>query len=239
MQSLRLCSWNVHRGRGRRGPVCKPRLMKGLASLPSCDVLVLQEADTEAFPPTAILDTIILEKETGLRSVHDRPGRLWGQESAGFHGIVVLARPDLVPDTVDLVDLPGICHRGAVVAVFDGFRVIGTHLSLGQPARIGQMRTIGQYLSRKPVMPTILAGDMNEWRPWGGLAFSRQVTGMALEGPARRTFPAGWPVLPLDRVLAGQGAHVRSLDVVPNPFCLQASDHRPALAEIALDDGVR
>jgi hypothetical protein len=104
----------------------------------------------------------------------------------------------------------GHCHRGAVIADIrkDGckMRVVGTHLSLTQILRIAQMRTLGQHLLRRRPRPTILCGDLNEWRPWGGLAFSRSVLGDRFTGPAPPTFPVRRPILPLDRVLAAGSA---------------------------------
>ena len=99
---------------------------------------------------------------------------------------------------------------------------------------MAQMRTIGQHLFRRAKRPTILAGDLNEWRPWGGLALSRRVTGLDLKGPAPLTFPAKRPILPLDRVLVTPPARVIEARVLDGPGIRMASDHRPLRARIAL-----
>jgi endonuclease/exonuclease/phosphatase family metal-dependent hydrolase len=137
-----------------------------------------------------------------------------------------------------VVDLPGHYPRGAVVLDVETpagpLRTVTLHLSLAQPLRIAQMRTLAQHLDRRRPMPLLILGDLNEWRPWGGLALSRRVTGRRLAGPVRATFPARSPVLPLDRILcdrAGTLTEVRALD---GPLASTASDHRPLRAVLTL-----
>jgi endonuclease/exonuclease/phosphatase family metal-dependent hydrolase len=189
---LSCVSWNVHRARGNDGVVDPGRTLDVVLAevwRDGTDVLVLTEADAERPPHEGLLDLARLTAGTGLRHVHDGPAR-WGAESHGFLGVVVLLHPAIRVEDVALVDLPGRCHRGAVVvdALRDGrpLRIVGTHLSLSQALRIAQMRTLGQHLFRRGARPTVICGDLNEWRPWGGLALSRQVTWLHLTGPARR-----------------------------------------------------
>jgi endonuclease/exonuclease/phosphatase family metal-dependent hydrolase len=234
-----LASWNLHRGRGNDGVTDAGRTAEVLLSevwCPGTDALILQEADEDAPPHAAFLDMARIEAGTGLRSVHDRPGRRWGADSHGFLGVIVLLHPEFEVEEVALLDLPGRCHRGAVVvdATRRGraLRLVGTHLSLSQPLRVAQMRTLGQHLFRRPARPAILAGDFNEWRPWGGLAFSPRVVGARLTGPVRPSFPTRRPVLPLDRVLAEAPARVEETEVLDGPGIRMASDHRPLRARI-------
>jgi endonuclease/exonuclease/phosphatase family metal-dependent hydrolase len=76
-------------------------------------------------------------------------------------------------------------------------------------------------------MQTILLGDLNEWRPWGGLAFSKKCVGTALRGPVRRTFPTARPLLPLDRILTDAPGDVRDVCAIDTRATNLASDHRP------------
>jgi endonuclease/exonuclease/phosphatase family metal-dependent hydrolase len=200
-------------------------------------VLCLQEADEEVPPHRGVLDVARVEHGTGLRLAHRDAGSRWGEESHGFLGVVLFLAPSVTLEELVLLDLPGHCHRGAVVADIAHagrlVRIVGTHLSLGQALRITQMRTIGQHLFRRAPRPTVLMGDLNEWRPWGGLALSEAVLGMRLAGPAPATFPAVRPLLPLDRILASAPARVRGTRVIDTPGIQAASDHRPIAAEIA------
>jgi endonuclease/exonuclease/phosphatase family metal-dependent hydrolase len=234
-------SWNIHRGRGNDGvmdPDRTARVLRDEVAPPGLDSLILQEADAETPPHRGFLDIARIEADTGLAHVHADPSHRWGAESHGFLGTVVFLDPAARIEEIALIDLPGHCHRGAVVVDFtkDGrpLRLIGTHLSLSQGLRMAQMRTLGQHLFRRAPRLTILAGDLNEWRPWGGLALSGRITGLPLRGPAPATFPVRRPILPLDRVLVTPPARVSDAAVLDGPGIRMASDHRPLRALIAL-----
>ena len=233
-------SWNIHRGRGNDGridPDRTARVLRDEVCAPGLDALVLQEADEEVPPHRGVLDITRIETDTSLRHVHTDAASRWGADSHGFLGTIVFLGADCPVEDVALVDLPGRCHRGAVVVDFtregQPLRLVGTHLSLSQGLRMAQMRTVGQHLFRRASRPTLLCGDLNEWRPWGGLALSRRVTGLDLVGPAPATFPARRPMLPLDRMLVTPPARVASARALDGPGIRMASDHRPLRAEIA------
>lgn len=235
-------SWNIHRGRGNDGRVDPDRVLRTLREevcpSGSAHILGLQEADDECAPHAGILDIPAVEAATGLRYVHDQPHLRWGSHSHGFLGTILFLPPHWPITHADVIDLPGHCHRGAVAVevLRDGqpLRILCTHLSLAQPLRIAQMRIMGQYLFRRPKMRTVLMGDLNEWRPWGGLAFLRRLTGLHLTGPRRASFPVTRPVLALDRILCDKPDAVQRLDVLDGPGIRTASDHRPIRAELAL-----
>jgi len=238
---LSLVSWNIHRGRGQDGVVNPARTADVLARetlAQPAELLILQEADEERAPHRGVLPLADMEARTGLRHLHaDDHGR-WGGDSHGFLGVFVMGNAGIEVEDVALLDLPGHCHRGAVILDLrregHSFRLIATHLSLSQVLRVVQMRTLAQHLFRRQARPTILCGDLNEWRPWGGLAFSRRVLGQSFTGPAPATFPVGRPVLPLDRVLAACGARVTGAGALDGPGIRVASDHRPLRAEVAI-----
>lgn len=242
MTSFECLTWNIHRCRGRDGIIDPERTMTVLIDLletSPVDLLVLTEAEEERRPFGAILDLDRIMGETGLSTGHADPSLLWGDDSHGFLGTIILHGPRLIPQGGHVVDLPGHCPRGAAVLTFHceerPIRIIGTHLSLGQPARIAQMRTIGQFLARQAPMPAVLLGDLNEWRPWGGLAFSRKIAGQDFSGPVRRSFPASLPFLPLDRALATVPARVADARVLTSPALRETSDHLPLWARVTLD----
>jgi endonuclease/exonuclease/phosphatase family metal-dependent hydrolase len=202
------------------------------------DLLILQEADEEQPPHRGFLDLNRIESSTALRHVHTDQTHRWSAESHGFLGVCLFASSVVEIEDITLLDLPGHCHRGAVILDIrkDGcpLRVIGTHLSLSQVLRVAQMRTLGRHLSRRRARPTVLCGDLNEWRPWGGLALSRPVLGDRFAGPVAATFPVRRPVLPLDRFLAACGARVVRARALDGEGIRIASDHRPLAAEIEI-----
>lgn len=241
--SFSCVSWNIHRCIGNDGIVDPARTQSVLCDdvwQAGHDALILQEAEACGVPYRSLLDIPKLEAETGLRSVHTDSAHRWSSESDGFLGIIILVDPSLIVKHVQVLDLPGWTHRGAVVVdlVKNGrpLRLIGTHLSLSQALRWVQMRAIAQYIERQSERPTILAGDLNEWRPWGGLALSPRALGMAFKGPVKATFPVRRPILPLDRVLAVAPAIVRDTQVLDSAAIRATSDHRPLAATFDLGD---
>ena len=241
--SLSCISWNIHRGRGEDGVVDPIRAAKVLCHEvchSETDVLVLQEADEECPPHRGFLDIAGIEAQTGLRYVHTNAHSRWGPQSHGFLGVICFVHPSIEIESVGVLDLPGHCHRGAVIldlrAKAQAFRLVSMHLSLTQALRIVQMRTLGQHLFRRATRPTVLCGDLNEWRPWGGLALSRQVLGTKFTGPALSTFPVRRPLLPLDRFLAAGGAKIADATVLDGPGIRTTSDHRPLAARITIDE---
>jgi len=242
MASLECITWNVHRCRGRDGHIRPERtadvLIDLLAASPA-DLVVLTEADGERPPYGAVLDLDRIAGTTGLVWAHDEATLRWGPDSHGFLGTVVLHSKRLERLGGHLLDLPGHYPRGATFLTFRcearDFRIIATHLSLFQPLRMAQMRAIGQYLDRQIALPTLLAGDLNEWRPWDGFAFSRRIAGRSLRGPVRRSFPALFPLLPLDRVMAASPARVTDANVLSSRELCDTSDHLPLRATVTLD----
>lgn len=242
MPVINCATWNIHRAKGRDGRVDPDRVAEAitreLSPSGTHQVLALQEADGECPPHAGILDLDRIAADTGLRHVHDQTHMRWGPQSHGFLGAILFLDPAITVTDRNVIDLPGHCHRGAVVVdtLQDGVacRIMTMHLSLSQPLRIVQMRIIAQYLRRRPPMQTVILGDLNEWRPWLGLAFSQRLLGRRFEGGVRPTFPAHRPVLPLDRILSDSAGAVQDLQVVDTPAIRAASDHLPLRARVAL-----
>ncbi len=231
---LSCATWNIHRTKGQDGRIDPERIHQAIATevaTDNLDLLALQEADGECRPHERLLDMARIEADTGLTYQHRDEALRWGPQSDGFLGTILFLHPRFDVVHRDVVDLPGHCHRGAVSLEIKGddtpFRVMSMHLSLSQPLRIIQMRIIGQYLRRRPEMQTILLGDFNEWRPWGGLMFHPRLLGRVFHGPVRATFPSGRPFLPLDRILTDRTNALSDVQVLDSPLLRLASDHLP------------
>ncbi|MEM9971615.1 MAG: endonuclease/exonuclease/phosphatase family protein [Pseudomonadota bacterium] len=235
-------TWNVHRCRGRDGRVDPERtahVLTGLLSDSPADLVVLTEADGEQPPYAALLDVQRVLNATGLSTVHSDASLRWGEASSGFLGTVVLHSHRIDITSGQVLDLPGVYPRGATaLACRSGgqeFRVVAAHLSLGQAFRLAQMRAVGQFLARSRNLPAMLIGDMNEWRPWGGFAFGERVAHLAFAGSARRSFPAAFPMLPLDRIMVTAPFQVRNAQVVTSAELRETSDHLPLRATVMMD----
>ncbi|MEM8690453.1 MAG: endonuclease/exonuclease/phosphatase family protein [Pseudomonadota bacterium] len=234
-------TWNIHRAKGGDGQIDPDRILTALSDgvLPhQPDILALQEADTDRPPHAGILNLDAVGQTFCLRSIHDADHLLWGPESHGFLGTILFVRPEFEVRHAAVLDLPGHCHRGAVVAELNlpagRLRVISTHLSLSQPLRIVQMRIIGQYMARRGPMQTLMLGDFNEWRPWGGFAFSKMILGYQFAGCTRATFPASCPLLPLDRIISNAPGAVKKTEVIATHLTRIASDHLPLVSRVAV-----
>lgn len=235
-------TWNIHRARGSDGLHDPARIEAVIAddiAKTRPDILALQEADGEDPPYTGFLNIERIEAATGLCSVHGDPDNRWGPDTAGFLGTILFLHPAFEVQQLTLVDLPGHYPRGAVVAEVlragVPLRIVATHLSLMQGLRVLQMRTLAQHFARRPKMRTLLIGDLNEWRPWGGLALTPRICGLQLSGRAVRSFPARRAILPLDRILIDGPAPPAMVRALDSAAIRAASDHRPVVARIVAD----
>lgn len=238
---MRCVTWNIHRAKGEDGRVDPDRVRRAITTeimARGLDLLALQEADEECRPHAGLLGINQIEAETGLTYLHSARALRWGPDSHGFLGTILFLHPRFRVAHHDVLDLPGHCHRGAVsVEAWHGdspIRIMSMHLSLTQALRIMQMRIVGQYLRRRPPMQTVLLGDLNEWRPWGGLMLHPRLLGRRFHGPARATFPARFPCLPLDRILTDRDDAITDVNVLKTPALRAASDHAPLAATIKI-----
>lgn len=227
-QSIRIASYNLQKCVGldlRRRP---DRSLRVIADL-NAELVVLQEADKRLPPRPAALPHDMAEAQGWQVVDFGEPAG-----SLGFHGNAMLIRPDIEILTTAHVDLPGLEPRGAIRAdlltAIGPLRVVGTHLGLIRRYRLLQLRAIMRHLAQLGPMPTVLAGDFNEWGPARALD---NVTPGLLILPERPSFPSPRPVAPLDRfaisgelAVKGHGTHnARPARV--------ASDHLPVWAELA------
>lgn len=107
-------------------------------------------------------------------------------------------------------------------------RILNTHFGLNRKERARQVQLIKHFLKERPEIPSLLAGDFNEWCP-----FSRQIKLLRQDWnmvPCRRTFPSRFPVLPLDRIFFNHRIRIVEFRVHNTPLSRSASDHRPLIA---------
>jgi len=234
-----VASWNVHKCVGSDGRYDPARTVAVIAEL-GADLVALQEVDRRFGRRTARLDPAALEHATGLVPVpaSDLPDGL------GWHGNALLVRRG-TRWRLRRLDLPGAEPRGAVVAELElpqgagggaaRLRVVAAHLGLLQRCRARQAATILREVALGPTMPTLLLGDLNEWRPDGARSALRVLA--PLFGPVAAglpSFPSRLPLLALDRILGCPHAPVRALAVHDSPLARQASDHLPLKARVRI-----
>jgi endonuclease/exonuclease/phosphatase family metal-dependent hydrolase len=225
-------SYNVHKcvGLDRR---FDPLRIAAVVDELKADVVALQEVDRRFGRRYGLLDAETLRRDSGLHLVHvsDLP------DGHGWHGNALLVREGEVTRLRRLT-LPGAEPRGAIVTELalpaGRLRVVAAHFGLLRRCRMRQSAMILDEIAAGESMPTLLVGDLNEWRP--GRRSSLRPLG-ALFGPLQASppsFPAPLPLVSLDRILGWPQGVLRQVEVHRSPLSRIASDHLPLKAEIDL-----
>jgi endonuclease/exonuclease/phosphatase family metal-dependent hydrolase len=226
---MRVATWNIHRGRSTAGFFRAGLVPEVLAEI-GADLVALQEAQHWLRPMRAMLDARALAA-AGL-DVLEVAG------SAGAQGwrsnVVLLRRGARLLRPAQGLRLGGLEPRGAVLAELDlgagAFRLIATHLSLGAARRARQAAALVASMRDGAALPTLLLGDLNEWRP-GGSAL-RVLAPVFGAPPPVATFPAFRPMLALDRIMGHPAGLVAGVAAHDTQLARRASDHLPLVAWI-------
>jgi endonuclease/exonuclease/phosphatase family metal-dependent hydrolase len=229
---MRVASWNLHKCVGTDGRFDPHRSISVIAEL-GADLVALQEADRRFGRRIGLLDTRLLEKEAGLvpLPVSELPDGL------GWHGNAILVRPG-TRARIRRLALPGAEPRGAVVADLDlahgHLRLVAAHFGLLPRCRRRQSAAILAALAEAEPMPTVLCGDLNEWKPGERSAIHALSPLFGPLPPGVPSFPTRLPLLALDRILAWPQTLVSDVEVHDSPKARVASDHLPLTARLHL-----
>lgn len=228
-KTFKLASYNIHKAIGtdrRRDP---RRILSVLREL-DADIVVLQEADRRFGPRERALPAFMLEQDTDYVAVPFDVQR----DSMGWHGNAIIVRRGITILEHDIVHIPYLEPRGLVTA---GLRlpsgrelaVFGMHLDLSGLWRVRQARAIAELArAAQDKRPTLLAGDLNEWRANGGCLkeFARHFTLL----DCGRSFPSQRPIGRLDRIMHGPPLEALACGVHESALAARASDHLPVWA---------
>lgn len=224
---LRIASYNLQKCVGldlRRRPDRTLRVIEALEA----DLVVLQEADKRLPPRRAALPRDMIEAEGWRILPFGAPGG-----SLGWHGNAMLARGTIRLLSARHLDLPGLEPRGAIRADLDTpigpVRIVGLHLGLLKRYRLLQVATIMRALRRAAPMPTILAGDFNDWSNGAALDATAQGVEFIRTPPS---FPAARPVARLDRIALSPDLTAPATSTFSRHPARIASDHLPIWADI-------
>lgn len=228
-----IASYNIHKCVGTDGRFDPARTAQVITEL-GADIVALQEADQRFGERAGLLDLEHIRREAHLVSIPISP---FSEKGHGWHGNVLLLREGAVSDVRQL-NLPGVEPRGALVVDLDlkvgSLRVIAAHLGLLRHSRARQAETIMQVAADGGDRPTLLIGDLNEWRMGkrSSLKFLSPLFDASHATVA--SFPSRFPLFPLDRVLGNPHHLVTSVAVHDTPLARLASDHLPVKASIDL-----
>jgi endonuclease/exonuclease/phosphatase family metal-dependent hydrolase len=226
-----IASYNVHKCVGVDMRFDPERTAAVIGEI-GADVIALQEADRRFGERAGLLDLDRLERENGLV-----PVPVAGHANChGWHGNLLLFREGTLRD-VHQIKLPGVEPRGALVVDVDlnagPLRIVATHLGLLRRSRGQQADAILEAVYARHDRPTVLLGDLNEWRR--GRRSSLHSFGSAF-GPlvALPSFPSSFPLFALDRILGSPHDLICGIEVHATPLARVASDHLPIKARIDL-----
>jgi endonuclease/exonuclease/phosphatase family metal-dependent hydrolase len=141
-----------------------------------------------------------------------------------------------VGEVVQLIDLPGLEPRGAIVARVQpasgegGFILVAAHLGLNRGSRHKQFAAILEA-TRHLHMPVVMAGDLNERAPTRLIAPFHRDLKLITPGPS---FHASRPFVALDHMILSGHVRVARTKVHTSPLAHVASDHLPIWADLAV-----
>ncbi|MDP8994664.1 MAG: endonuclease/exonuclease/phosphatase family protein [Pseudomonadota bacterium] len=227
---IRVASYNMRKAIGtdrRRRP---ERTLEVLNEL-DADVVALQEADRRFGGRASAIPFHMIEEHSDYKPVplDTRAG------SIGWHGNALLVKKQVEVLDRELVHLPSLEPRGAVLAdlSIDGteLRVVGMHLDLSGLWRRRQAHAILAHLAARPGdPPSVLMGDLNEWSVRGGCL--RDFAAHHRFAECGRSFHARRPIAQLDRIMVSPALKVVASGAHQSPTARKASDHLPIWADL-------
>lgn len=228
---IKVASYNIRKALGTDRRRLPERTVDVLNEL-DADIIALQEADRRFGVRHAVLPDRLLEMYSDYRAV-ELPTRL---ESMGWHGNALLVRRDQEHIHANVIHLPCLEPRGAVMAALDirgvRLRMVGMHLDLSGLWRRRQAAAVQHHVDmmevHDPSHATILMGDTNEWTGNRGCLqdFSRHYQIVS----CGRSFHSRRQVAELDRIMWRGGLELTESGVHSSHLARRASDHLPVWA---------
>lgn len=232
VQRIKVASYNIHKGIGTDRQRDPARILKVLAEV-DADIVCLQEADLRFGMRTSVLPPFMIASHTDYVPVpldvqHD---------SMGWHGNAILVKRHISIDAHDIIHIPCLEPRGVVTATLGiggaSVSVFGMHLDLSGLWRVRQARAIAALgEAARQHHPTVLMGDINEWRANAGCfrEFGKHFTVLD-PGPS---FHSQRPIGRLDRIMHCDRLVMRGCGVHRSALSATASDHLPVWAEFTV-----
>jgi len=225
-ERLRVATWNVHScigSDGRHDPARVRRVILGLAAT----VVALQEVDSRIAGHDGFRD---LSAALGPDHAHCRTLRT----PDGDYGHMLLSTAPILEWAVRDISIAAREPRSVIDAIVETgcgqIRVLSTHLGLGRHERTRQVGMLRKLLDERQ-SGVILMGDFNEATRFGPAS---QAFDACLASAGRpRTFPARYPVLPLDRIWCTPPLHIERSWTLRE--ARNASDHLPLVADLHLE----
>jgi len=238
---VRLFCYNMHKGIGGRDRRYRMQRIIDVIESQNPDLVCLQEVArgtrrsrfddqprvlTEYFRPESS------HFQTNVRYRYGGYGNLiFSRWPVLEHHDISLRFADRKPRGAQLVVVES--HEGPV-------HIANTHLGLSDRERQWQIARLVQHrlFERSGHLPTLIAGDLNDWRNSLAPRILKQHDFYLVTHPASRfrTFPAWMPVGALDKVFLRGAIRIRRAKVIRTARTRRASDHLPVVVDFHLID---
>jgi endonuclease/exonuclease/phosphatase family metal-dependent hydrolase len=234
-------SWNIHKGVGGADRRYDLKRILDVIGHYEPDLLLLQEV-AQGIPSLRGEDQVeLLIDWTGLHAAF-HPEHQFTQ---GHYGNLTLSRFPLhdrrhLDLTMGWRKRRGMLQVHAKIPIGEHTRslvVHNLHLGLAGSERGRQLQKLmSSELVRRlhHDTPTLIGGDLNDL--WGRLGPRFLVPhGFARIGPLAATFPAVFPLRPLDGLFARGDLAIHGGEVGRTQLAIAASDHRPLIADLEVE----
>ena len=231
--SLTVATWNVHYGIGRDNRFDMERVLSVIAET-DADIIGLQEVGWHRPNHERLDHFAYLREHSGYQVIE---GLVRDPLRTRFGNAILSRLPVAGRRWIDL-KVPGHPPRAALLADLElaeaGLRVIVTHLGLVPWERGIQARRLiaAAAQDKPPERPSLLLGDFNIWRPQ--TQTSRLLAASFPQFVSLPSYPAGKPLVALDRIYLSPGLGLESARVIEEGPASLASDHLPVVAKITL-----
>ena len=239
---MRLLSWNIHKGIGGRDRRYSLQRIIDCIHHERPDLVCLQEVDRLVHRSDYDDQPRVLGQTLNFQSIFQANVPV----ANGTYGNLILSRW-AVGSTHRISLKRGIRKsRGAQlihVETPEGvIHLVNTHLGLDERERHWQVEALltHQLFQPSQAIPTIIAGDFNDWRntlaerSLANRGF-QQVTSPPSEF---RSFPSWRPVGGLDKIFYRGNVTMNDARVVRTSLARIASDHLPIVVDFSLEQGV-
>ena len=235
-RTVRVCTYNIHRGRGLDGRTRLERIAGVLAGI-DADIIALQEVIGAS--PLKAGQAAELGAALGMGWVMAPTRHL---RTALFGNVVLTRFPvrhhvqyDLTWKTCE--------HRGVqrvdVALEDDTLHFYNVHLGTSLMERRNQAARLATLVhDRRVTGPKLILGDFNEWARHLGatdlLAERLQSIDLSLHLSRRRTYPGFFPILHLDHIYYEGKVEVLKVTLPKDRMAKMASDHLPLVADLRI-----
>ena len=234
-RTVRVCTSNIHRGRGLDGRTRLERIAGVLAGI-DADIIALQEVIGAS--PLKAGQAAELGAALGMGWVMAPTRHL---RTALFGNVVLTRLPvrhhvqyDLTWKTCE--------HRGVqrvdVALEDDTLHFYNVHLGTSLMERRNQAARLATLVhDRRVTGPKIILGDFNEWARGIAkdvLAERLQSIDLSKHLSRRRTYPGFFPILHLDHIYYKGKVEVLKVTLPKDRMAKMASDHLPLVADLRI-----